>query len=302
MVQHGVVSHRQLVELGYSPAAVGRAEHAGRLHRIHRGAYAVGHPGISRYGVCLAAALACGEEAMLSHRSAAWLWGLLPQPPGLPEVTAPARGHTREGIRIHHSTILEEADRSSIQGIPVTAVPRTLLDLAAGRSHRLLRAAVDRAERLALLDLAATDTMLRRSGRHRGRAKLRRALQIYRSPVFSRARSERLFLALVRRAGLPLPAINTFVAGHEIDAYWQAERFAVEIDGWEAHRSRSSFESDRLRQEDLKLAGIDLIRITARRVETEPEPVAIRLGRLLEQRRTEITPNPPPGSGRTNSR
>jgi hypothetical protein len=144
---------------------------------------------------------------------------------------------------------------------------------------------VERAERLSLLDLDGIDALLMRSGGHRGKKRLRVALEIYRDPVFSRARSERLFLALAKKSGLPRPAINAFVAGHEIDAYWDAERFAVEIDGWDAHRTRAAFENDPLRQENLKLAGIDMIRITARRLEREPEQVGNTLRHLLARRR-----------------
>jgi hypothetical protein len=149
-----------------------------------------------------------------------------------------------------------------------------------------------------LLDLAKIDELLARSGRHRGRQRLRQALELHRDPVFSRARSERLFLALVKKAGLPPPAINTFVAGHEIDAYWDAEHFAVEIDGWSTHRTRASFERYRLRQEELKLAGIDSIRISARRLERAPARVAENLERLLAQRRNELKPIPLLRSGR----
>jgi hypothetical protein len=278
-----VVSHLELEELGYSPASIGRAVRGGYLHLLHRGVYAVGHRAVARQGLCLAAVLSSGMGAMLSHGSAAWLWGLIGWP-GRLDVTVPTRGHRKQGVEIHHSTILEEEDRTISEGVPVTAVPRTLLDLAPGRRARLNRA-VERAERLDLLDLGAIDGLLRRSGGHRGRRRLEEALEIYRDPVVSRARSERLFLALVKRAGLARPAINTFVAGHEIDAYWPEERFAVEVDGWDAHRTRKAFEEDPLRLENLKLAGIDSIRITARRIEREPDAVATRLGQLLEMRR-----------------
>jgi hypothetical protein len=290
--QRGVVAASQLRDLGYSEGAIRRAAAAGRLFQVHRGVYAVGHNCLSDHARCLASTLACGHAAMASHQSAAWLWGIAPTLPARIDVTMPARGHRREAIRIHHSTILEEDDRALVDGIPLTAVPRTLLDLASNQSQRRLVSAIDRCERLGLLDVPKIDALIERSGRHRGRRGLGRALDIYRDPVFSRARSERLFRALVECAGLPLPAINTFVAGHEIDAYWEVERFAVEIDGWDAHRTRASFESDRRRQEDLKLAGIDSIRITARRVEKEPSEIGSRLGRLLEQRRSELRTNP----------
>lgn len=232
---------------------------------------------------------------MLSHRSAAWLWGMLPGFPVRPEITVPARGHNKSRARIHHSTILEAIDTRVEEAVPTTAVPRTLLDLAATVGERSLHTAVERTERLNLLDLPAIDELLGRCGRHRGRRKLYLALDIYRDEVFSRSRAERLFLSLVKEAGLPRPAINTFVAGHEIDAYWARERFAVEVDGWGTHRTRAAFESDPVRQEDLKLADIDSIRLTARRIEREPGEVAKRLARLLEQRRRAVEQNAPHG-------
>jgi Transcriptional regulator, AbiEi antitoxin len=291
--QYGVMSHRQLERLGYSSASIDRAIRAGRLHRLDRGAYAVGHRAVPRHGRCLAAVLAAGRSAVLSHGSAGWLWGLLSSFPSPPHVTAPRRGHQKGTARIHHSTAFEARDLTAHEAIPVTAVPRTLLDLATNARSRSLGNAVERAERLALLDIDAIDDLLGRCGRHPGRRKLQDALEIYRDPAFSRARSERLFIALVKAAGLPRPSINAFVAGHEIDAYWERERFAVEVDGWEWHRTRAAFESDPLRQEDLKLAGIDSIRITARRIEHEPNAVGRRLARLLDLRRRSLGPTGP---------
>jgi very-short-patch-repair endonuclease len=221
---------------------------------------------------------------LLSHESAAWLWGLSSVWRPVPEITVPSRGHNRPGIRIHHSTILEEGDRAEYEGIAATTVPRILLDLAARLTDRRLEGLLEKAERQGLLEIGSIDSLIARSGRHAGRKRLRRASALYRDPIMSRARTERAFLAVVKRAGLPRPAINLFVAGHEVDAYWEPERFAVELDGYESHRTRAAFERDPLRIEDLKLAGIDAIRITARRLEREPGQVAERLATLLERR------------------
>ncbi|HEX5763565.1 MAG TPA: type IV toxin-antitoxin system AbiEi family antitoxin domain-containing protein [Solirubrobacterales bacterium] len=286
--QHGVVTRRQLRVLAYSDAAITRAAGVGRLHRVHRGVYSVGRSELTSHGRCLAAVAACRPDALLSHASAAWLWGLLPSCPAIPEVTVPRRGHARRDVRVHHSPALAEEDRSEYERIPATTVARTLLDLAATGRRRRLDNAIQRAERLDRLDLGQIDALLDRPGAQ-GRKALREAIETYRDDGFFRGRSERLFLALVKKAGLPRPAINHFVAGHEVDAYWEAERFAVEVDGWESHRSRASFESDPLRIEDLKLAGIEAIRITARRIEREPEKVAERLGILLARRRTQLS-------------
>jgi very-short-patch-repair endonuclease len=287
--QHGVASHSQLLRLGYTGAAIGRAEIAGRLHRIHRGVYSVGHPRISRRGHCLAAVLACGRGALLSHESAAWLWGLLPQLPLLPEVTTPTRGHPRASLSIHHSTILASTDVALVERIPVTAVPRTLLDLAARPRAKSLERAIERSERRGLLDIAAVDWLIARCGRHPGRKRLAAALRLYRDPAFTRSWLERRFLDLVLAEGLPRPAVNTFVEGYEVDAYWEPERFAVELDGFDFHRGRSSFENDRRRQEELKLAGIEMVRFTARRILDRPSEVAHRVAALLEQRRNELS-------------
>jgi hypothetical protein len=286
--QHGVVSSRQLKELGYTASAIGRRLKAGRLHRIHRGVYSVGNPTVSRHGRCLAAVLASGQGALLSHGSAAWLWGIAPTCPPISEVAVPGHGHGRPGIRLHHVDTLVDADRSRVDGIAVTALPRTLLDLAASERPRRLQNLVDRAKRLSLLDLPAIDALLDRRTGAPGSPALRGALALYRPEVFDRARSELLFLQLVERAGIRRPLLNTWVAGHELDAYWDEERFAVEIDGWEAHGTRAAFEADRLRDEEVKLAGIDIVRVTARRIEREPDRVAARLRALLARRREEL--------------
>lgn len=285
--QHGIVSSGQLAALGYSSATVTRWIQAGRLHRILRGTVAVGHAGITRHGRCLAAVLACGSGAVLSHESSAWLWGLHSGCPSDPHVTVPSRGHRRAGIQIHHSTILEAEDLSKCELIPVTSVARTLLDIA-GRRGRGLDSLVEKAERRGLLELAALDSVLKRAGGHPGREPLRQALLMYRDPVFSRARGERLLRALAKTAGLPPPAVNFFVAGHEVDAYWPDLAFGIEVDGWDTHRTRAAFESDPLRIEELKLAGIDVTRITARRIEREPEVVARRVQTLFHRRQHEL--------------
>jgi very-short-patch-repair endonuclease len=154
---------------------------------------------------------------------------------------------------------------------------------------RRLAQAIEKGERMGVLDLAEINSMLsRRQAGVAGSRRLLDALEIYRDPGFTRSRAELLLLALVRKASLPRPATNLFIAGHEIDAYWEAERFAVEVDRWDTHRTRAAFEADPIRQEDLKLAGIDSIRLTARRIEREPVLVAERLKTLIAQRRREL--------------
>lgn len=286
--QHGVVTAAQLQALGFSTSAVGRASKAGRLHRVHRAVYAVGHARLTRHGRCLAAVLACGEGAVLSHQAAAWLLGLQRWCPKVADVTVPRRGKNRRGIRVHRAPALDTRLTTRVEGIPVTTLPKTLLDLAASGSSRELSNAVDKAKRLDRLSLADIDAMLERQPGAAGSRALAKALALYRQPVFDRARSELLFLDLVKKAGLPLPILNTWVDKFEIDAYWEAERFAVEVDGWETHGTRQAFEDDRVRIEEMKLAGIDTIRISARRIELKPQEVGARLKLMLERRRYEL--------------
>jgi hypothetical protein len=283
--QHGVVSIRQLTgPLGYSRRSVSRAVGAGRLHRIHQGVFAVGHAVISSHGWSLAAVLACGPDSLLSHRSAAWLWGLSKYGPAPYEVTTPIPRQRRPPLQIHHSRVLTAVDRSLHEGIPVTSVPRTLLDLAAAVRPQRLSRYLERAEEGQLLDLGPIDDLLARTAGHQGRAPLRLALARYRPPPFTRSEFERRFHAAILAAALPCPVVNLNVAGHELDVYWPDYRFAVELDVFETHGTRGSFERDRLRQEDLLLAGIGMTRITGERFDREPDAVIGRVARLLEDR------------------
>jgi hypothetical protein len=202
-------------------------------------------------------------------------------------VTVPAQGHRRRGIRVHRVT-LSITDFETREGIPVTSTARTLLDLGAAGTSRELTSAVDRAKRLGHLDLVALDAILLRRGHTVAGKRLAMVLELYRRPVFDRARSELLFLDAIAEEGLTPPALNTWVEKWEIDAYWETERFAVEVDGWETHGTPTAFEDDRLRGEEMKLAGIDMIRISARRIERQPQQIATRLRIFLTRRRADL--------------
>jgi very-short-patch-repair endonuclease len=282
--QHGVVSIRQWRRLGFSQMSVNRAVAAGRLHRLHRGVYAVGHTNITQLGWCLAGVLGSGSRALLSHYSAGWLLGLMTTRPIPVHVTNPVPRKRRAGVRIHHSRTLVDADRTLARGIPVTSVARTALDLAAGVRFRSLRRIVRRAEELEIFDLDAFHSVLARNRGHSGATPLRRALATYEPPRFTRSEFEREFVAAIEAAGLPRPSTNFVVAGHELDAYWPEFRFAVDLDVYATHGTHESFEEDRLRDEDLKLADVELTRVTARRFEREPTRVLERIRLLLEQR------------------
>jgi len=227
--------------------------------------------------------------AVVSHGSAAYLWGIYRFAPDTIDVTAPIRRRAKRDFRVHFSSILVPTDREEREGIPVTSLPRTLLDLAIRSRPDQLDRLLEHAEERGLLDLVAAEELLARAGGHRGRGPLRRALALYRpDPSFTRSRFERQFRRHVRAAGLPAPSMNFGVAGYELDAYWPEIRFAVELDLFETHGSRAAFERDRLRQEELKLLGIEMIRVTRPRLEREPEAVMRNLALLLGRRRREL--------------
>lgn len=231
------------------------------------------------------AAVLATWPSVASHLSAAHLWGLLRYRPETFHVTAPTNRRQRQGFRTHCAA-LEAADLTVEDRIPVTSLARTQLDLAATLSEERLKRTLDRSEELRIFDLRELDAVIERYGGHPGAGRLRRALDIYRpDPAFTRSGLEERFLDLVRKAGLPQPAMNCVVVGHELDAYWEAERFAVELDVYETHGTHAAFETDRLRNEDLLLAGIAVDRITGPRLKREPRRVMERLAILLARRR-----------------
>ncbi|MBK5219391.1 MAG: hypothetical protein JJE35_06375 [Thermoleophilia bacterium] len=285
--QHGVVSTRQLNRLGYGRNSASKANGVGRLRRIYRGVYAVGHEPLTWHGRCMAAVLA-SRPAVASHLSAGYVSGLLRYRPETIQVTAPTSRRSKREFRVH-AAALQAAEITEVDGIPVTSLARTYLDLAAMLSEPSLQRVLERAEELRIFDLGPVEELLARAGGHPGAGKLRRALAIYRDdPTFTRSGLEKRFLALVRQAGLPLPAMNYVVAGFELDAYWERERFVVELDVYETHGTHAAFERDRLREDDLLLAGIEMIRVTGPRLKREPQEVMRRVSAHLERRRREF--------------
>jgi putative AbiEi antitoxin of type IV toxin-antitoxin system/uncharacterized protein DUF559 len=264
--QFGVVSLAQLRALGLGSRAVQQRASVGRLRRLHRGVYAVGHGALGSEGRRLAAVLACGPGAVLSHRSAAAHWGLLATQASLIDVTAPRGRHGGQGIRLHRSRSLDARDTTDHEGIPITKVPRTLLDVAATvRSDRLERA-LAQAQRLQLYDHRAITDLIARSNGHRGIGALTKATS-REDPKWTANDYEAWFLALVREAGLPEPVVNASLAAPDHpplkpDFCWPTHHLIVETDGWETHRTRAAFEQDRRRDAALAAAGWRVVRFT----------------------------------------
>jgi predicted transcriptional regulator of viral defense system len=269
--QYGVVSLKQLRVLGLSPRGVRSRVTAGTLHRIHRGVYAVGHPVLRPEARLLAAVLACGPGAVVSHRAAADWQGIRPSNRKRIDVTVPRVGRTRPGIDLHRSGTLAPDDIETVRGIPCTTVGRTLLDLAEIVDKPALARACHEAEVLRVFDLRQIDEVLRRAAGRRGAAALRDVVADYR-PDEARTRTalERDFLALCEEAGVARPRVNTVIdaAGGtlEVDFAWPDQKLVVEVDGYATHGTRRGFEVDRERDRRLMLAGWRVARFTWRQV------------------------------------
>ena len=283
--QHGVVSLAQLRDLGLSPSAVRSRAVAGRLHRLHRGVYAVGHSLLSLHGRWMAAVLGCGPGTALSHRSAAALWGLRPTARRLIDVSAPRHRRARRGIDTHWTRGLAETDVTTREAIPCTTVARTLLDLAAVVDRHAFERAYDQAEVLRVLDRDAVEDVLARSSRRPGLATLRAVVEADRPPALTRSELEKRFLAICSAAALPRPQVNAWVpldgGGIEVDFVWRERRLIVETDSDKFHGTRAAFERDRVRDQRLLLAGWRVARFTWRQIIHDPGGVAETLRGLL---------------------
>ncbi len=213
----------------------------------------------------------------------------MPTSPVPIHVTTPIPRHKRLGLTIHRSRTFTEEDGALREGIPVTSVARTALDLAARVRRQSMNRYLQAAEMAKVFDLAEFHSTLDRNRGHRGRKPLRRALELYEPPPYTRSKLEERFFELVLGSGLPRPATNYVEAGYELDVYWPELRFAVELEVYETHGSRLSFEQDAVRQEELKLAGVEMIHVTGPRLKREPRRVMRRVARLLEMRRRELS-------------
>jgi len=279
--QYGVVTRVQLLAAGLSSAGIGRWVAAGRLFPVHRGVYAVGRPAITRSGHLIAAQLACGSGAALSHTGATEWWQLTGRRAHPIEVTVPALGGRRcPGVRVHRS---ESLPRHVVvrRRIAVTSVERTVLDMAARCPRREVERLVDEAQRLGLFERERFASVL--TERRPGTALLGQVLAEHEAgSTWTRNDFEEAFLTLVDRAGLPRPLMNWPVGPYVIDCYWTDRRLAVELDGRETHLTPRAFEGDRDRDAYLFTEhGIHTLRFTYRQVTLRAAVVSHRLRRAL---------------------
>jgi very-short-patch-repair endonuclease len=284
-----VVSRRQLLALGFSSQAIKTLVSRERIHRLHRGVYALGHPRLRAQGRWMAAVLACGDGAVLSHLDAAALHDLRRIGSGKIHVTAPSR-HSLPGIRAHYERTLHPQDATTVDGIPVTTLARTYLDVAEILTHGRLIDALEAGQRQDRLDVTALHAVIGRNpGRH-GIEPLTAAIaELGDEPPLLQSPAEQAFRALVRSYHLPQPRFNVYVEGELVDVVWPDRRLAVEVDGWEFHRLKRSFTNDRKRDRRLIGAGWRVARFTSDEVTYEPEAVAAEVSELLRD-----GPWPPP--------
>lgn len=308
--QHGAIALRQLRDLGFSSAQIRSKIEGGRLHPVMRGVYAVGRPELSARGSWMAAVLACGATAHLSHMTAAALWGLsietTPRKTGTGsplwevESGAPigrvggfargpihvtvraASGLRRPGIHVHRRPALSRRDFAVCDGIPVTTVVRTLLDLATTLSVSQIERAMNEADKLGLVSPETLRSSLEHYGGQPGVGRLRQLLDT-RTFRLTDSELERRFLALVGNAGLPMPTTGQHVSGFKVDFYWAELSLVVETDGLTYHRTPAQQARDRVRDQAHTAAGLTQLRFTHAQVRFEAEQVAKTLQAVVRR-------------------
>jgi predicted transcriptional regulator of viral defense system len=284
--QHGVVARRQLLELGLTREAIGVRVEGNRLHPLHRGVYAVGHRVLSQRARWMAAVLAAGPGAVLSHRSAAALWGIRSHSSHAIEVTTPHKTRSRAGFR-RRFALLPPDEVTEVDGIPVTTVPRTVFDLGSVAPVAQVEHALRESERLRLHDALSLSHLLERYPRRRGSRAIRECLRRRRdSPAgVSRKALEERFLAFLDQRGLPRPRRNAWVMlgsrRYQVDCLWPEQQAIAELDGYATHGTQPAFHDDRDRDRRLTAAGYRGIRVTWRHLDELPDEVAADLWALL---------------------
>lgn len=276
--QRGHVTRLQLLALGLTEDAIKYRLRTGRLHRVFPGVYAVGHRRTAPMDLAMAAALACGEGAVLSHRSAASLWGFVDDWKKPFEVTV-ARDRRPKGIRIHRSQ-LARRDRTKAYCIPVTSPGRTVLDCAPDIPSSRLPRFVNDARLSKWMTQNELTNAIERHPRHPGAELVREVL----GGGLTRSDLEDKFVAFIERSDLPMPELNVPMLGRVVDAFYREQGVIIEVDSWRFHRDRQTFEGDRDKDAGATAEGLITVRITDERMEHAAESEAVRLERILRER------------------
>lgn len=281
-MQHGVVARRQLLELGLSRRAIEHRLATGRLHLVSSGVYAVGRAELTRHGQWMVAVLGCGPGAMLSHGSAAALWGIGKEWREIEVTVRIASPRRRSGLRVRRRPTLADRHVTEREGVPVTGLVQTLVDLAAVHKRPAVERAINEADRLDLID---PPTLRRELEVHRWEPGVRplRTMLDRRTFRLTREELERRFLPLAEQVGLPLPLTNQWLNGFEVDFYWPDLDFVVETDGLRYHRTPAEQARDRERDQAHTAAGMTQLRFTHEQVRYEPEHVLGILRRTADR-------------------
>jgi very-short-patch-repair endonuclease len=291
--QYGVVAHEQLLSLGLSDWGIRHRVAHGRLHRLWKGVYAVGRPELTVRGRWMAALLSCGHSAVLSHRSAAALWGIGSEKQMIEVSVRTCLKRDRSRVRVHRRAGLRDFDLTVRGGIPVTSPIRTLIDLAASSGPDGIERTVNEADRLDLVD---PETLRRSLGAYRGQRGVARLRAVLEPRSFRRTDSglERRFLRLVRDAGLPTPLTQRHLNGFRVDFFWPELGLVVETDGFRYHRTAAQQAEDRIRDQVHAAAGMTALRFAEEQVRFEPRRVSSVLAdvvrRLEGSRRASVGP------------
>lgn len=274
--QHGVITRRQLHRFGFTDEAIRHRVGRGRLHPLWPQVYAVGRPQVTDEGFWMAAVLTCGAGAVLSHRTAAVLWGIAKPRRGQVEVSVPSpRDPRRRGIKVHRRV---EVTKTTRIGIPATTPAQTIIDLAPRLTERQLERTIDEADKL---DLTHPEQLRDAAEGKQGKgARIVRDLLDRRTFLLTDSDLERLFIPIAEAAGLPTPETRTFVNGHRVDFHFREENLVVEADGGRYHRTPSEQRRDRVREHSHAVAGLTPVRFTHDQIAHEPQYVADILRRL----------------------
>jgi len=272
--QHGTISRRQALAIGFSPSAIGRMLAAGRLREVHAGVYAIGPHELSAVGYQFAALLAIGPDPLLSHQTSASKQDLV-RASSIVHVSISTRVQRRlAGVVVHRPRRIDPEDRVRIDGLPMTGLPRTLLDLAEVLRIGQLESAIEAADRSGRLDVVAIQGVVERYRGHRGCRPLKRIIGPFVSTPDANEGLERKFQLLLAEFGLPLPQLNVLVEGLVVDCWWPEARLVIELDSQGWHKTWQAHERDRKRDAILLRAGIRCLRITHHRLQQERLEVA----------------------------
>jgi very-short-patch-repair endonuclease len=277
--QDNVISGEQLLKAGFGRGAIAHRVRTGAWQRLHNNVYLLGPAPASLMARARAAAMACGAGAVVSHRSAAEMFGLLPQSGGDVHVTVAARNVApRRGVRRHRISAFARGEVTKMRGIPVTSIARTICDLAATERRKDVEAAFQEALYRDIVTPDGLAKVLAREPRRKGAPVIRALLD---DPRMTRSERERALLRLIDAAQLPRPVTNVRLHGHLVDAYWPAERLVLEFDGWQAHGHRHAFDRDRKFDQVMLANGLRPMRVTDRHLKHEPVALVARIAQAL---------------------